>query len=520
VRWPRAPLIFHLAEHPHRKKAITLKRPLAIIGTLAATAGLLAATLSAPLASASSHREAPMIGNDPAADGTDVYAFVSPDKPDTVTMIMNVWPFEAPMGGPNFFGFDPKVRYNLHIAQAGHNKDDITYRVEFTTKVDNPNTFLYNTGPFATDTDPGLNVHQFAQVTKVVRGGGETVLASNLPVQPVNIGPHSNPQQIGGKDTSNSAGGVTGSAEISTLPNGEGVFYAGQRADPFFVDLGVFDLLALRPFDALHKVVPLAAEPGVNSLAGFNVQTIALQVPMTNLTTDGQAARADGSNSIIGVWATTERRQMRVLSLSGFGDDQSGDWVQISRLGMPLVNEVVVPLAFKDHFNASAPADDEQFLPAVQFPDSKGTQLPHLVNALYGVAVPAEPRNDLVTIFLTGIPGLNQPANVQASEMLRLNMGVAPSAGVGHGNRMGVLGGDTAGFPNGRRLEDDVTDIEIQAIAGASPFTPDFNKAPNNLLGDGVNTSDQPFNAAFPYVSQPYRGFDRSGGPAGSPTGQ
>jgi hypothetical protein len=187
---------------------------------------------------------------------------------------------------------------------------------------------------------------------------------------------------------------------------------------------------------------------------------------------------------------------------------------------MPLVNEVVVPLAFKDHFNGSAPADDAQFLPAVQFPDSKGTQMPGLINALYGVSVPAEPRDDLVTIFLTGIPGLNQPANVQPSEMLRLNMGIAPSAAVGKGNRMGVLGGDRAGFPNGRRLEDDVTDIEIQALAGATPFTPDFNKAPNNLLGDGVNTSDQAFNASFPYASQSYRGFDRSGGPQGSPTGQ
>lgn len=461
-----------------------------------------------------------MIGNDPAADNTDVYAFVSPDKPDTATFIMNVWPFEAPMGGPNFFGFDPKVRYNLHIAQAGHAADDIVYRVEFTTKVDNPNTFLYNTGPFATDNDPGLNVHQYAQVTKVVRGGGSGVIASNLPVQPANIGPHSNPQQIGGQATSNGPGGVTGTAEITTLPNGEGTFYAGQRADPFFVDLGVFDLLALRPFDALHKVVPLGNVPGVNSLAGYNVQTIALQVPIANLTTDGKAARADGSNGIIGVWATTERRRTRVLSDSGFGDEQKGDWVQISRLGMPLVNEVVVPLAFKDHFNASAPADDAQFLPAVQYPDSKGTQLPHLINALYGVDVPAEPRNDLVTIFLTGIPNLNQPNNVQPSEQIRLNMGIAPTAAVGQGNRMGVLGGDVAGFPNGRRLEDDVTTIELQALAGATPFTPEFNKAPNNLITDGVPTSAQAFNGSFPYVSQPYRGFDRSGGPAGSATGQ
>jgi hypothetical protein len=189
--------------------------------------------------------------------------------------------------------------------------------------------------------------------------------------------------------------------------------------------------------------------------------------------------------------------------------------VQIERLGNPLVNEVVVPLGVKDHFNATAPADDAQFVPAVTNPE-----LPGLINALYGVPVPPTPRNDLVTIFLTGIPGLNQPANVQASEMLRLNMGVLPTAAVGKGNRMGVLGGDNAGFPNGRRPEDDVVDIAIQAMAGATPLTPDFNKAPNNLLGDGVNASAQPFNAAFPYLSQPYSGFSRSGGPAPSPTGQ
>jgi hypothetical protein len=455
-----------------------------------------------------------MIAGDPYADLTDVYAFVSPDKPDSVTLIMNAIPYQDPMGGPNYYGFDPKVRYVMHVAQAGHNVADINYVVEFQTTVKNPNTFLYNFGPFAKAGDANLNVSQTATVTKQVRGVEDTVIASNLPVQPVNIGPHSNPLQIDGKDSGNSASGVSGTAEVTAMMNGEGWFYAGQRADPFFLDLGVFDLLALRPFDSLHKVVPLANTEGVNSFNGFNVHSIAMQIPITMLTTDGAAAKADGSNSIIGVWATTWRRQTRVLSDSGYGDSQTGDWVQIERLGNPLVNEVVVPLGVKDHFNATPPSADGQFVPAVTNPE-----LPGLINALYGVPVPPAPRNDLVTIFLTGIPGLNQPANVQASEMLRLNMGVAPSAGVGKGNRMGVLGGDTSGFPNGRRLEDDVVDIAIQAMAGATPFTPDFNKAPNNLLGDGVNQSAQAFNGGFPYLSQPYQGFQRAGGTATSPTG-
>jgi Domain of unknown function (DUF4331) len=493
-----------------------VKRPLAFLGGLAASAGLLAGTLATtPFAGASSHREAPMIAGDPYADLTDVYAFVSPDRPEFVTLIMNAIPYEDPMGGPNYYQFDPKVRYQLHVAQAGHNVADITYSVEFQTTVKNPNTFLYQVGPYAKFGDPNLNVQQTATVTKQVRGVGDTVIGSNMPVQPVNIGPHSNPPIIGGMETTNSASGVSGNAEVTAMMANEGWFYAGQRGDPFFLDLGVFDLLALRPFDALHKVVPLNNTDGVNSFNGFNVHTIAFQIPITNLTTDGQAARADGSNSLIGVWATTWRRQTRVLSDTGFGDIQTGDWVQVERLGNPLVNEVVVPLAAKDHFNATPPSGDPQFLPAVTNPE-----LPGLINALYGVPVPAAPRNDLVTIFLTGIPGLNQPPNVQASEMLRLNMGIPPSASLGKGDRMGILGGDNAGFPNGRRLEDDVVDIAIQAMAGATPFTADFNKAPNNLLGDGVNSSAQAFNSAFPYLSQAYSGFSRSGGTAPSPTGQ
>ena len=262
----------------------------------------------------------------------------------------------------------------------------------------------------------------------------------------------------------------------------------------------MFDLLALRPLGPAH-LIPTPAAPGVNNFKGYNVHTIALQVPLNKLTMDGQAP--SGTNGVIGVWATTSRRQTRVLSTSGYGTADTGDWVQIERLGNPLVNEVVVPIGVKDHFNATAPAGDAQFLPAVADPE-----LGRLIPALYpGLTVPAAPRNDLITIFLTGIPGLNQPANVVPSEMLRLNLAVKPSADIGKGARMGVLAGDTAGYPNGRRLEDDVVDIALQAIVGNTPFTPAFNKSPNNLVGDGVNTSGQAFNTSFPYVSAPYQGY-------------
>lgn len=462
-----------------------MKRPLAIVGTLAVTAGLLAGTMVAPFVGASSHREAPAIADDPPADITDLYAFRSPDAPDTVTLIMNTWPFEEPMGGPNYFKFDENVRYEINISNDGGVNRDVVYRVEFRTEIQNPNTFLYNFGPFQRTTDPNLNVRQFATLTRLA-GGGEMVLGTDLPVQPVSIGPRSNPPMEG------DAVGVSGRPEVSELANGEGMFYAGQRGDPFYVDLGIFDLLALR-------------NPGVNSLAGYNVQSIALQVPINRLTSDGNGvSSASASNAVIGVWATTSRQQRRVLSESGFGLNTEGSFVQISRLGNPLVNEVVVPLQFKDTFNGTEPAGDAAFLPKVQDPE-----LPKLLKALYGIDAPPAPRDDLVTIFLKGIPGVNQPENVTPSEMLRLNMGIAPTAGaVGEGNRMGVLANDAGGYPNGRRLEDDVVDIAMQAMAGATPLTPDFNTAPNNTLGDSVNRSDQTFNSLFPYLSAPHVGWD------------
>jgi hypothetical protein len=287
--------------------------------------------------------------------------------------------------------------------------------------------------------------------------------------------------------------------------------FAGQRDDPFFVDLGsVFDLLGLRPFNAAH-VIPLPPAPGVDGLKGLNTHTIAIQVPKHRLTHDGSLGTdAANTNSIIGVYSTTLRRRLRIdpdrddrrgdHDWNG-DDDRGNDWVQVSRLGMPLVNEVVIPLGRKDRFNASDPRDDQQFASLVLNPEPA-----RLIPVLYPVVhVPTAPRNDLVAIFLTGVAGLNQPAHVRPSEMIRLNMAIPPSASP---NRLGLLAGQLDGFPNGRRLGDDVVDIEVRALAGATPFTPAFNVAPNNLLGDGVDANDKTFLPNFPYVASPFAGFE------------
>lgn len=435
---------------------------------------------------ASSHREAPLITEDPVADNTDVYAFVSPDRTDTVTLIANWIPFQEPAGGPNFYNFGEDVLYQIHVDNDGDAEPDVTYEWRFDTQIQNPNTFLYNTGPITSLDDPDFNYRQYYTLS-AVRDGVRSQLGSGLPVPPNNIGPRSTPNYEALAD-----------AAIVDL---DGVrTFAGQRDEGFYVDVGsAFDLLGLRPFNAAH-VIPLEAAPGVDGTGGFNVHTIAIQVPKSELTSGG-----DGSG-IIGVYSQTKRRQTRVINPNPAnpGNLNTGSFVNVSRLANPLVNEVVIPLSHKDVFNASEPRDDAQFLPFVLDPEPA-----RLIPVLYpGVGVPPAPRNDLAAIFLTGIPGLNQPPNVRPSEMMRLNTNIAPTAPAGQGNKMGVLGGDNAGFPNGRRVEDDVTDIELRALAGATPFTPEFNRSPNNALGDGVNDNDRPFRTSFPYLASPWPGYE------------
>ncbi len=426
---------------------------------------------------ASSHREAPMISQDPVADNTDFYAFVSPANADRVTFIANFIPLEAPSGGPNFDKFDDNVLYEIMIDNNGDAVEDITFQFRFRTEVRNPNTFLYNTGPITSLDSANWNVRQFYTVTRVDgprRRGRPTVLASDVPSPPVNVGFRSTPNYD-----------ALATAAIRQLPGGMQVF-AGPRDDSFYVDLNVFDLLAVPPADNNNS----------DSLAGFNVHSIALEVPIAMLTANGGRPVASDTNAIIGSWSTASRPS--VTSRGPAQERHSGNFIQVSRLGQPLVNEVVIPRGTKDAFNAIEPTADAAALPFVTDPE-----VPKLLLALFGIQSPPAPRNDLVTIFLTGIPGLNQPTGVRPSEMLRLNTGIAPNP---NGNRFGVLAGDTAGFPNGRRLGDDVVDIALRVVAGASPLTPNFNTGINAQLGDGVAGNDKPYLTVFPYIAAPHAG--------------
>lgn len=451
-------------------------------------------------ANASSHREAPLITEDPVADNTDVYAFVSPDDPDTVTLISNWIPFENPAAGPNFYRFGKDVLYQINVDNNGDAVDDVTFEFRFSDHIRNPDTFLAATGPIESLDDPDYNLHQTYSVA-VVKGGERTVLANDLLVPPSNIGPRSTPDY---PSLANEA--------IHELNGGISVF-AGQRDEAFYVDLGsVFDLGGLRPFNEAHAI-PLPAEPGKDSTAGFNVHSIALKVPTEYLTVSDE-------QPVIGVWSTTYRRGTRVFAgHNGSRPMHNGPFVQVSRLGNPLVNEVVIPLALKDAFNSLKPKDDAKTLS--QPADSRGVTIPlvqdpelaGIITQLYGIETPPAPRNDLVSIFLTGIADLNQPPNVQPSEMLRLNTSIAPSDSDPNAqDRLGLLAGETDGFPNGRRLGDDTVDIALRAVAGGTPFTPDFNKSPNNALGDGVDRNDKRLLRTFPYIPHPHSGYDDPNG--------
>lgn len=446
--------------------------------------------IAATPGSASSHREAPIISQDPTADATDLYAFVSPDDADTVTLIANYYPNQDPAGGPNFYRFGDDVAYDINVDNNGDAVPDITYRFDFSTSIANPDVPLYNVGPIESLDSANWNVVQRYTLSRITADGEEQLPFEGV-VPPVNIGPVSTPDYA---DLANAAIGEVDGMKV----------FAGQRDDPFWVDLGaVFDLVTIRQLPG--------SGGGLDDLQGMNVLSLALQVPITDLTATGEAPTgADDTNAIIGVWTTASRFATTVITDDG-NREGSGDLVQVSRLGMPLVNEVVVPIGAKDFFNASKPADDAQFADAVLHP-----VLPGVLASLYGLTVPPADvdRTDIATVFLTGIPGLNQPENVQASEMLRLNMAIPPAD---NPNPLGVVGGDTAGFPNGRRLGDEVVDVELRAVAGVlfCTFAPDqcpdgdiYNVEPNNLLGGGVHGNDVSFLDEFPYVALPHQGFE------------
>lgn len=476
------------------KKTILNRATTTTLGLVMAT--VVGVTAFAPqLLNASSHKEAPLITSDPKADATDLYAFVSPDKKDTVTLIANYSPFQNPPGGPNFYSFGDNVYYDINIDNNGDAQPDITYRYQFATTTQNGKTFLYNTGPIKSLDDPNWNVRQTYTLSKI-QNGATTVLGENIPTPPSNVGPTSTPDY--GKLQ---AQAVRDIGNVKT--------FAGQSDDPFFADLGgLFDLLTIRE-------LPGNNGGGVNGLKGFNVQSIALQVPISEVTSDNSTPTdPKAAGAVIGAWTTASRQSTTVLG--GGAAAESGDYVQVSRLGAPLVNEVVVPRAAKDLFNSSKPADDAQFANGVTNPE-----LGKLLNTLYKVKVPpqgdfgtAEARDDLVAIFLTGIPDVTKVAGGVPSEQLRVNLAVPPTA---EPNRMGVLAKDNQGYPNGRRLTDDVIDISIQAVAGAAYplFHEGYKVDPlATKLGDGVNKNDKDFRGNFPYLALPNSGFATALGPS------
>jgi uncharacterized protein DUF4331 len=438
------------------------KVALALLAAAAVAAvGFAAARGGGPgAATASSHREAPLISQDPTADNTDLYAFVSPDKPSTATIISNWIPGEDPAAGPNYYTFSSTARYDIYADTNGDGKPDVTWQFRFHNL---PSQFFLG------------NTQQSYTITKIA-GGKSSVVGSGLLTPPDNIGPRSTPNYA-----------ALAAKGIHSLSDGSTVF-AGQRDDPFFADVGaIFDLVAIREGTG-------ATGGGKDFLAGYGVHSIALQVPKSMLD--------NGGNHVVGIWAATDRQKVTVAH----GRAQTR-WVQVSRLGNPLINEVIVPTNKKDYWNSTSPAQDAQFKS-----DYTNPILAAVLEKLYPKFGPFEQsgRSDLTEVLLTGIPKLNFTGAKLADE-LRLNLSVAPTA-ADKVNRLGVIGGDNAGYPNGRRLGDDVIDIDERVVAGELIG----HKLP---LGDGVDANDVPYLASFPYVAPPFSGYDDTHGQLFKKTG-
>jgi len=372
-----------------------------------------------------------------------------------------------------------------------------------------PNQALGGTGgiePLITSLDdPDYNEPQTYTVTRIDKTTSTKgkVIASGLLTPPNNIGERTTPNY---EET-------RAKMAVYNMPNNAGRVFAGQRDEGFYIDVGgIFDTLKLKS---------ISSTGGVDSTAGFNVQTIALEVPAQSLTRSGAVPSGPTANdAVVGVWATASRRTTTVIrpgvgSRRGNDPNNEGSFRQVSRLGNPLVNEVVIPLKLKDTFNASKPSDDAQFASFVVEP-----QLAKLLKAVFGINIPPAPRNDLVAIFATGIPAGAVPgapnyttflSDGKPHEMLRLNVAIPPNTT--NPSRLGLLNNDIAGFPNGRRVFDDVTDIALRAVAGGTPFTPATNVSPNNALGDGVANNDVPYLDRFPYLGTPHSGNSTSGAP-------
>lgn len=492
--------------------------------TLLSTALILA--LSGP-AFAANHREAPITALDHKADITDVYAFRSYDGDPTpkVTLIVGVDPLLEPANGPNWFPFDPDILYELKIDNNHDAREDIGFEFRFTTEQRLPNLFQVYAGvpggaaapanspapvpqgtPIVPDRidsfdDAGLGQIQRYSVTLVKynaagKATSRTVLASGLPAVPANVGPRT-------MDYS-----ALYAAGIHSLPDG-GKAFAGTTDDAFWIDLGgAFDTFNTHIFPVLSDSQEAAQENfAPDTVSGYAVNHIAIEVPVAMLTRTGKVEPANAPAATLGIWATTSRPQVTVRR-SPLRSANSGAWRQVQRMGNPLINELLVGTGSKDRFSMDQPRNDSQF--ANFFLDPA---IARVINALTAgaVAIPAPPRTDLLPV-VTYAPPIAAPGTPPGpvADLLRLNTGVAPTPPEA-AKRMGLLAGDPAGFPNGRRVFDDVTDSALRLVVGgvlAAPF-PGFDSAIGGMLGDGVNVNDAPYKTSFPYVGEAPSGRDR-----------
>ena len=485
--------------------------------------GMVAAALALPPQTfAASHREAPITALDQKADITDFFAFVSYESPTTVTFIMNVDPFLEPGNGPNYFPFDPNILYTINIDNNNTALPAVQFNVQFQTTIKAPGVFTGFVGAGAGINAPanspapvapgtpivppaitslsgsgaaGLSLSQTYTITMVKNGVSTALTDTNgtpLYAVPSNVGPRTMPNYP-----------ALAAQGIYTLNNGIKVF-AGTVDDPFYIDLGAaFDSLNFRTAAGGGVLTANAdADDHTNTapdyVSGYNVNTIAFQVPITMLTSTGNIEASTSTHATIGAWATTSRPRITVLRspLPGQG---SGGYSQIQRMGNPLINELIIGTGSKDFWSMSQPVNDSQFASFDLDP-----LLARVFNAIYGIAIPTPPRTDLLPL-VTYAPPIAAAGTTAGpiADMLRLNTGVPPTP-MASRKRLGLLAGDAAGFPNGRRVSDDVTDIAARAVAGILAG-PQFNYP----IGDGVNTNDVPYQEVFPYVAWAQSGRQR-----------
>ena len=481
----------------------------------ALVASAVASLFNAP-AMASSHREAPFISKMPKVDGTDFYMFRSYEtgRQDYVTLIADYVPLQDAYGGPNYFAMDPEGLYEIHIDNVGDGKEHLTYQFRFNyankdtqltvggKKVSIP-LVINGAQDINSVNSPAANVRETYTAT-VVTGDRRTGMRAAITNAATGATTFDKPlDNIGNKSISDYASYAAKHIYNVNIPNcaAPGKMFIGQRKDPFVVNLGeTFDLINIKAPATVFD--PNAERAAKDSLADKNITSIELEVPIACLT--------NGKDPVIGGWTTASVRQGRLMNPtpnSSKASKEGGAWTQVSRLGAPLVNEVVIGLKDKDQFNHSKPSGDGQFLDYVTNPT-----LPALVEILFGsagVKAPTNfPRNDLIAAFLTGVKGINQQATVTPSEMLRLNTSTAVSPTQ---NRLGVIGGDSAGFPNGRRPGDDVVDIALRVVMGrlctlSIGCVP--GDAPSGSIDftDGAYVDSTYFDNAFPYIKTPIAG--------------